>query len=86
MRDEADARTELEGQRPDAAVVDINLGPGPSFKLAERLRDRGVPFVFTTGYDAEGIPAEFEQVERLEKPLQLRQIIGALARLTSPAT
>ena len=83
---EADARAELEEQRPDAAVVDINLGLGPSFKLAERLKDRGIPFVFTTGYDAEVIPAEFEQVERLEKPLQLRQIIDAVARLTSPAT
>ena len=83
---EEDARAELEDQRPDAVVVDINLGPGPSFKLAEALKDRGIPFVFTTGYDAEVIPAEFEGVERLEKPLQLRQIVGAVARLTSTAT
>lgn len=82
---EEDARAELAEARPDAAVVDINLGPGPSFKLAEALKDRGIPFVFTTGYDAEVIPAEFAGVERLEKPLQLRQIVGAVARLT-PAT
>nr|WP_137828285.1 PAS domain S-box protein [Methylobacterium sp. L1A1] len=81
---EADARAELEDKLPNAAIVDINLGPGPSFKLAERLKDRGVPFVFITGYNAEVIPVEFEQVERLEKPLQLRQLVGAIARLTSP--
>ena len=83
---EEDARAELEGRRPDAVVVDINLGPGPSFKLAETLRDRGIPFVFTTGYDAEVIPMEFAGVERLEKPFQLRQIVGAVARLTPEAT
>ncbi|AWN51090.1 PAS domain S-box protein [Methylobacterium sp. 17Sr1-1] len=82
---EADARAELVEQRPDAVVVDINLGPGPSFKLAEALKDRGIPFVFTTGYDAEVIPAEFAEVERLEKPLQLRQIVGAIAKLTTAA-
>lgn len=82
---EADARAELQEQHPDAGVVDINLGAGPSFRLAETLKDRGVPFVFTTGYDADVIPAEFEGIERLEKPLQLRQIVGAVARLTGTA-
>jgi hypothetical protein len=64
-------------------VIDINLGSGPSFKLAETLKDRGIPFVFTTGYDAGAIPAEFAGVERLEKPFPLRQIVGAVARLTA---
>lgn len=50
-------------------MVDVNLGSGPSFKLAETLRDRGIPFVFTTGDDAEVIPAGFARVERLQKPL-----------------
>ncbi|MBI0539514.1 PAS domain S-box protein [Roseomonas sp. KE2513] len=82
---EEDARAELDEQRPDAVVVDINLGPGPSFKLAETLKDAGIPFVFTTGYDAEVIPAEFEAAERLQKPLQLREIVSAVARLTTAA-
>ncbi|KMO44998.1 methyltransferase [Methylobacterium tarhaniae] len=82
---EEDARAELDEQRLDAVVVDINLGPGPSFKLAKTLKDRGIPFVFTTGYDAEVIPAEFAGVERLEKPFQLRQIVGAVAKLTTAA-
>ena len=63
-------------------VADINLGRGPSFKLAEA---RGIPFVFTTGYDAEVIAAEFEGIERLHKPLHLRQIVVAIARLTCKA-
>ncbi len=51
--------------------------------LAETLKDRNIPFVVMTGYDAEAIPVEFEGVERLEKSLQLRQIVGAVAK---PAT
>ena len=75
------ARTQLEGQRPDAALVDINLGRGPSFKLAEILLERQIPFVFVTGYDQEVIPEKFAGVERLQKPVQLRQMVDAVARL-----
>jgi len=75
------ARTQLEGQRPDAALVDINLGRGPSFKLAEILLERQIPFVFVTGYDQEVIPQKFAGVERLQKPVQLRQMVDAVARL-----
>lgn len=83
--DEA-ARRALAEQRPDAVLLDINLGSGPSFKLAETLEDRGIPFVFITGYDQSVIPAEFDAVERLEKPVQLRQIVGALSKLLTRAT
>lgn len=79
------AREELAEQRPDAAVIDINLGSGPSFKLAETLKDQGIPFVFTTGYDLAVIPTEFDGVERLQKPVQLRQIVAAIAKLVNKA-
>jgi CheY-like chemotaxis protein len=82
---EDDAWAELEERRPDAVVVDINLGRGPSFKLARALRDRGIPFVFTTGYDKGVIPKEFDHIERLEKPIQLRQIVGAISKLVGKA-
>ena len=78
---EAAARDELEERRPDAAVIDINLGSGPSFTLAEILMSRGIPFLFMTGYDIDVIPAAFETVERLQKPVELRQIVAAVARL-----
>jgi len=77
------ARTELESQLPDAAILDINLGRGPSFKLAESLQARGIPFVFVTGYDQEVIPEQFIGVQRLQKPVQRRQMIEAIARLVN---
>jgi DNA-binding NarL/FixJ family response regulator len=45
------AREALDEGALAAALVDINLGSGPSFTLAALLRERGVPFVFITGYD-----------------------------------
>jgi DNA-binding LytR/AlgR family response regulator len=76
---EAAAREEMEDARPTGAVVDINLGHGPSFKLARMLKDRGIPFVFITGYDETIIPPEFDAVDRLQKPVEFRQIVGSLA-------
>jgi DNA-binding response OmpR family regulator len=65
----------------DGAVVDINLGLGPSFDFARALKDRGVPFVFVTGYDAAVIPDELSHIERVEKPIRNRDFIAAVARL-----
>jgi DNA-binding response OmpR family regulator len=75
------AQAEIEGRRPSAAVVDTNLGEGPTFDLARILKDKGVPFVFTTGYDKDVIPHEFDGVSRLEKPIALRRIVGAVAEV-----
>jgi CheY-like chemotaxis protein len=72
---------ELLSRRPDAAVLDLNLGHGPSFKLAEYLRNRDIPFVFVTGYNKSVQPEGFTEVPWLRKPVNHRQVIAALARL-----
>lgn len=69
----------LAGGAPAAAVVDIKLGAGPVFKLAARLKRDGIPFLFITGYDELVIPPELASVPRLQKPLDLRQIVHLLA-------
>jgi light-regulated signal transduction histidine kinase (bacteriophytochrome) len=40
----------LERERPDFAVLDINIGFETSLGFANRLRDLGIPFVFASGY------------------------------------
>lgn len=65
----------------DGAVVDINLGKGPGFDLARALADRGVKFVFVTGYDAAMVPDELSHVPRLEKPIRERDLIAAMTEL-----
>src|SRR4051794_21073625 len=44
----------LDRQRPDAAVLDVNLGGESGLPVAERLEAMGVPFVFATGYGRQG--------------------------------
>ena len=54
----------------DAAVLDINLGDGMVYTVAEILGKRGVPFVFVTGYDADSVDADFSGVPILQKPIE----------------
>ncbi len=46
----------------DAAVLDVNLGDGMAYSVAEILAERGVPFVFVTGYEADTIDDWFSEV------------------------
>ena len=54
----------------DAAVLDINLGDGMVYTVAEILSKRGVPFVFVTGYDADSVDSRFTGVPVLQKPIE----------------
>jgi PAS domain S-box-containing protein len=54
----------------DAAVLDINLGDGLVYTVAEILGKRGVPFVFVTGYDVDSVDARFSGVPVLQKPIE----------------
>jgi DNA-binding response OmpR family regulator len=75
----------LELQRPDYAVVDVNLGAGPSFGLASTLQTRGIPFVFLTGYDPDIIPAEFRGAPCLQKPVDPEKVVVTIITLESGA-
>jgi two-component sensor histidine kinase len=65
---EAEARVR-DGQF-EAAVLDINLGDGAVYPIADLLAARGVPFVFVTGYDADSVEPRFRQVPVLQKPIE----------------
>ncbi len=65
----------------DAAVVDINLRSEMVFPLARILKQRKIPFVFTTGYDRAAIGAEFHDIRLWEKPLDLAAMARDLSKL-----
>lgn len=67
----------------DHALIDINLGAGPSFDLADALRARKIPFTFLTGYDASAIPARFDDVKRVQKPVNLATLLQTIAHLNA---
>lgn len=82
-RTEQAAIRELEESAPDGALLDVHLGPTPSFTLAEALKNRGIPFVFITGFDPGRIPGRFAGVDRLAKPISPRKMVEALARVVA---
>jgi len=63
----------------DAAVLDVDLGGERVFPVADALQKLDVSFVFATGYDHWIIPTTYEDVPRLEKPVDT----GALERVLS---
>ena len=65
---------------PDVAILDVNLGGEMVFPLADRLRERGIPILFATGYECSAIPEPYACHPCLEKPLDVRQVAQALTR------
>jgi DNA-binding response OmpR family regulator len=79
--DAASALDIIVRQSPDCAILDVNLGAGPTFETAEALRSWRIPFLFVTGYDAEFIPPRFRNIEHLEKPINAEGLVSALSRM-----
>ena len=65
----------------DLAILDINLAGEPSFPAALVLRRRRIPFVFSSGYGGEDIPAMWRNEAVLQKPYDIRQLNAALTAL-----
>ena len=63
---------------PDGALLDFNLGGEPAAPVADALIGRGVPVVFTTGYDADALPERFAAIPRCEKPISIGRVTAAL--------
>lgn len=63
----------------DAALLDVNVGGRPVFPAAAALAERGVPFLFASGYGAAGLPAEWSDRPTIQKPFTEDAIGQALA-------
>jgi DNA-binding LytR/AlgR family response regulator len=69
--------------RLDGAVLDINLRNERVYPVADALTALGVPFVFTTGYDAAAVPAAYARAPRCEKPIDETQLVRWLSNTRS---
>jgi CheY-like chemotaxis protein len=66
----------------DAAILDVNINSDRSYPVADALDRRGVPFMFATGYDREGLEWRgAEPPEIIGKPYRREQLEAALQRL-----
>lgn len=76
----ASAMEWLKANRPDVALLDIDLHDGSCELVAQRLHDLGVPFVVFSGSDPTDytIDRVFLKGGWLEKPAQGPQIVVAV--------
>lgn len=63
----------------DVAVLDLNLENKPITPVVDVLVERGVPFVFVSGYARRGIPEAHSKIPLLQKPFQADDLGRALA-------
>lgn len=63
------------------AVIDVQLGRDEAYPIADLLRARGVPFLFTTGRPAWTLPQRFHASPVLSKPFEPADV-AALAAST----
>ncbi|TWI52482.1 response regulator receiver domain-containing protein [Pseudomonas duriflava] len=67
------------------AVLDVNLGEGNSYPIADILRERGIPFLFATGYGALGLSSAYQGIPTLQKPYHPDQLIKQVMQLNTSA-
>jgi len=63
----------------DVAILDVNVAGRMSFPVAELLRERGIPFIFATGYDASALPEELRRHAILHKPFRMSDLARELS-------
>ncbi len=76
------AVSKAESEKLDAALLDVDLHGERCWPAADALSDRGVPFVFTTGFSM-GIvmPERFAERPTLTKPYREEDVLAALSKL-----
>ena len=68
-----------------AAILDVNLDGQEIYPVADILAERGLPFVFVTGYGERSLPDPHRSRPALQKPFQAEQLRVALADLLAAA-
>jgi len=68
----------IANERIDAAVLDINLSGRSVGEILTPLVERGIPFVFMTGYDELALPSWVPDVQRFVKPFHVPDLVARL--------
>lgn len=69
----------VDDHRPEIVTIDISLRGKRAYGAAASLQERGVPFVFITGYSGlPGCPSELRDAPRLRKPFTLEELATVL--------
>jgi hypothetical protein len=64
----------------DAALLDVNVAGRAVFPVAQALADKGVPFLFSTGYGEGGLPDDWRGRPTIQKPFTEATVREALQK------
>ncbi|KAA0695855.1 response regulator [Halopseudomonas laoshanensis] len=67
----------------DAAILDVNIRGGNSYPVADILAERGIPFVFCSGYNDWALEERHRDRPRLNKPYSLMELENKVIQLLS---
>jgi len=70
----------------DAAILDLNLAGEPVYPVAERLTEKGVPFLFLTGYGEGALDERFKGRPVVQKPFRDGALLDTLIRTLAAAS
>lgn len=80
------ALAKLDDERPEVALLDVNLKGERATPVAAALRARGVAFVVITGYTGQQLSEpELRDAPRLDKPVNYRELRRAVAQALKAA-
>jgi CheY-like chemotaxis protein len=65
----------------DAAILDVHLNGIDVYPVADVLAERGIPFLFATGYSGAELPERFCGRPAVQKPFQADQLQDVLTRI-----
>ena len=72
----------IDTNRPDIAILDINLGEHTSFAIADALAEANIPFMFATGYGEQiFLPEGHRERIVLQKPYTMASLARRLPEL-----
>jgi CheY-like chemotaxis protein len=74
----------IEAEAIDAVLLDVNLNGEKSYPVADALVARGVPFVFSTGYNKDSMPNGYRHFPVLQKPYEAAKLAAIFAQLLTP--
>lgn len=81
----ADGLAQIGRQRPDAAILDVQLVDGEVFPLADALGCLGVPIIFHSGHANDfSLRARYPDSRSAEKPCSAEVIADFLREATAP--
>jgi DNA-binding response OmpR family regulator len=71
----------VSSDSPDVALLNVTLGNGTSFSVAELLASHGIPFAFITGHEPDELPTHLQHHIILRKPFGSDDLLATISAL-----